>query len=440
MKESIPHRKTGWYLVSLIAALPVVLWVIGGGGDVSSSVTTLRSLGQATGLVGLTLFALSFLLSLRGVRAFEDLFGGLNHLYYAHHITGGLAFVLLLLHPVLLAVRFLVEGNPDRAAWLLLPNRLGTVFGWLGIGLMVVFLGATFFLRLKYHKWHGIHLLSGAAFVFSVVHTFIVPSDVSRDPVLGTFIGLVSLAGLSAFLWRLVTYTDGPSRYEYRISEVKHHGPTTVEVTLTPLGPRLRFQAGQFAYVSLTRPHVERPKLEAHPFSITSDPEDRDLQFVIEALGDATRDYQHLTIGDLAYLEGPYGRFSFRNVARRKQIWIAGGIGMTPFLSMARSLRRRDKGFDIDLYYCTATKAEACFWKELEQIAKSYATFTAYSWCSNREGFITAKDIRHRSGSLKRADILIIGPPVMMEALRIQFLALGLTEEQITTEAFNFGL
>lgn len=440
MKESIPHRKSGWYLLSLITALPLILWVIGGGGDISNTASVLRSLGQATGLVGLTLFALSFLLSLRGVRAFEDLFGGLNHLYFAHHVTGGLAFVMLLFHPVLLAARLLVEGNPDRAAWLLLPNRLGAVFGWLGIGLMIVFLGATFFLRLKYHKWHGLHLLSGAAFIFSVAHTFVVPSDVSRDPVLGTFIGSLSFAGLGAFLWRLIAYTDGPSRYEYRVSEVKHHGPTTIELTLQPLGPRLNFQAGQFAYASLTKPHLEKPHFESHPFSITSDPQDREIQFVIEALGDATKNYQRLKVGDLAYLEGPYGRFSFRNVPRRKQIWIAGGIGVTPFLSMARSLRRKDKGFDIDMYYCTATKTEACFWNELRQIDKSYTTFTAYSWCSNREGFITAKDVRRLSGSLKRADILIIGPPPMMDALKVQFLALGLREDQITTEAFDFGL
>lgn len=432
------HRTIGWYLIAALTLLPILLWAIGGGSNLTSAASIFRGLGQITGLLGIALFALSFVLALRQFRVLEELFGGLNHLYAAHHITGGLAFVAILVHPLLLAIRHLILQNPDRAASLLLPTRPASIYGWLAIVIMIVFLGLTFYARLRYHRWHAIHMLSGIAFIFSVVHVYIVPSDVTRDPVLGSYIGLLSLAGVVAFLSRFQHYLFGTKRYEYEVVKTTRFGPEVIEITLAPLGPRLMFEAGQFAYVSFGDPHTLKPNLESHPFSITSDPKDRELTFVIKALGDSTKEIQKLEKGDRAYLEGPFGRFSFRNAPHRKQIWVAGGIGITPFLSMARSLRRREKGYDIDLYYCTKEDRDAIFLEELRKIDRAYATFQLYPWCDDHDGLVSAKAIRKTSGSLKNADILIIGPQGMMKELRNQFEAEGVPASQITTEEFSF--
>jgi predicted ferric reductase len=123
-------------------------------------------------------------------------------------------------------------------------------------------------------------------------------------------------------------------------------------------------QAGQFAFVTFD------DKEGAHPFTIASaDHGDSTVSFQIKGLGDYTKRLaERLQPGQTVRVEGPYGRFDIaRRDPRARQIWIAGGIGVTPFLAWLESLQAKPEGAPTaDLHYCTRDQAKDSFVPRLQ--------------------------------------------------------------------------
>jgi predicted ferric reductase len=176
---------------------------------------------------------------------------------------------------------------------------------------------------------------------------------------------------------------------------------------------------------------------QAHPFSIASAPQDPELKIAVKALGDFTNAVRFLEEGAFARIEGPFGGFSYLNYANRKQVWIAGGIGITPLLSMARHLRSHD--YEIDFFYAMETGDQGYFLDELYEIADRYPRVRVVPIIKGKLGHLTAEDILGVSKNLPEKEILICGPPPMMKALEDQFMAVGVPKSQIHYETFAFA-
>jgi predicted ferric reductase len=159
------------------------------------------------------------------------------------------------------------------------------------------------------------------------------------------------------------------------------------------------------------------------------------VRFTIKALGDYTQKLMDLKPGTKATIEGPFGAFSYLNGHRKKQVWVAGGIGITPFLSMARNFKRR---YHADLYYCVKTEGEMVFANELTALSDKSPGFHLIPICEDTDGFISAGTINKVSKGLTDKDFFICGPPVMMDALVKQLKELGVTDEQIHIEDFRY--
>jgi ferredoxin-NADP reductase len=174
-----------------------------------------------------------------------------------------------------------------------------------------------------------------------------------------------------------------------------------------------------------------------HPFSITSAPGDPELRITVKAVGDYTSAIRGLEAGAAAVVEGAYGSFSHRNAGER-QIWLAGGIGVTPFLSMARSLGT-EGGPAIDFYYCVEHADEALFLDELRAIAGRREDFRIVVVPRDTDGFLTAKRLEEELGDLSAAHTLICGPPAMIRSLTSQLRQHGVPSTQIHSEEFGFA-
>lgn len=238
----------------------------------------------------------------------------------------------------------------------------------------------------------------------------------------------------------LLTKSWGEPRYlvrtwNYRVTEVNRLDHTVAEIVMLPDSEQpMSFESGQFVFVSVIHRSVGR---EPHPFTIASSPTDPHVRFVVKALGDYTADLVKLELPASARLEGPYGRFSYRLVTNPNQIWIAGGIGVTPFLSMARSLDAKDQ-LRIDLYYCTEGSNQAHFLDELFEISDHHPNFRVVPIRKVSLGHLTVEDIRGVSFDLPAIDFFICGPPIMINGLKTQLLELDVPSEQIHYEDFGF--
>lgn len=162
---------------------------------------------------------------------------------------------------------------------------------------------------------------------------------------------------------------------------------------------------GQSAVVTLRPGDIAE---QFHPFSITSTPNERELKVIFKEVGDYTHAMRSLERGAWARVEGPYGAFTHLSVTNRRQIWIAGGIGITPFLSMARSLD--ESCYEIDFYYAMRSVRNAYLLAEFLQIEARRPNFNVIPYPEDEVGFLSADAIEQRSGELSGKDIMICGP------------------------------
>jgi predicted ferric reductase len=220
--------------------------------------------------------------------------------------------------------------------------------------------------------------------------------------------------------------------YDYTVSEVRRPNDTTTEVSLEPVRDPLAFVPGQFVVISFGG----TGGWQRHPFSVSSAPSARRLEVSIKAAGDYTRELNEtLRPGTPAKAVGPFGGFDYRH-GGRDQIWIAGGIGITPFMSWIRSV---DATFDrrVDFYYSVRRRADALYLDEIDAAAREHPSFHPTLVETDREGLLTAEKTANGRAPGTEEWVYMCGPPPMMTALNKGFRALGIPASRVRWEQFD---
>jgi predicted ferric reductase len=432
----------GALVLGVLCAVPLALWA----GSVSldsrfdGRYATLTSLAVLAAYAGTSAFAFNLVLGAR-LRPVEALFGGLERMYDAHRVNGKLAFTLLLGHVVLiLASRLTISSS--TAVDLLQPGAGWTVFaGVLAFAGLTLAIVLTLFVRLGHELFVYVQRSFGIVFLGATYHVFTTNGALDDSPVLNVYMASLATVGIAAFVYRSVLGNVLVRRLKYDVIAVKRLDEFVTEVVLEPRGRPLAFAPGQFLFVNFREPFSAQfpPFLrnQLHPFSITSAPGEPTLRITVKAVGDYTRALRALEPGVEAVVEGPYGSFSSHSVSNDRQIWIAGGIGVTPFLSMARSLN--GKAREIDFYYCVEHAPEAHFLDELRGIERERESFRVVLVRRETDGFLTAERLAREQEDLGSADVLVCGPPAMIDSLRSQLVERCVARERFHAEEFGFA-
>ena len=438
------RRHTGEVVAWALSLVPLLLWLVGGGLEGGTAGPRRGSSGsfgllvaQAAGLVGMAMLAVSVVLAAR-LRWLEDYFGGLDGLYRAHHRLGITAVGLLVLHPVALALRF-VPARPGKALALFGPGHgqwaveVGVVAFW---GL-VLLIGVTYASWVPYDTWTWTHKALGLVLAAGAVHMWFVAGTpgrgvaVAAQPLLWGYMTAVVGAGLLAVVYKTILLPLRPG-VPYTVAAVDRRSDDVMEVTLGPEGRPLDFVPGQFVFVTV---HDDAVTSEAHPYTLCGPADAETLTITIKALGDYTRRlYERLAPGMAVSLEGPYGRFDYR-MGGDRQIWVAGGVGVAPFLSWARN-RAADGAAapDVDFYYCVHDRTDAVYREELEALARTASWLDVVLVCSVEDGHLHADDIP----ALEGADVFLCGPHTLTRDLRRQLRRRGVPKARIHFEDFEF--
>jgi predicted ferric reductase len=427
-------RARGWIALAMVVVTPVFVWATARPLDsrFSSTAATLGSLANITGLAAIATFAANLVMGSR-LKPIARLFGGLEAMYGVHRRVAVLALALALSH-AMLAAGHAADDSASGALRLFLPAAGWAVFaGSIALALLAGGLALTFFAPLTHERFVLVQRALGLTFAIAAVHAFGVPGVRSSTPLL-LVLGALTAVALAAFARRSLLATLLARRHRYVVAAVNRLDEWVVEIRMQPVDRGVTFMPGQFIFVSFRSGAVGR---EPHPYSIASSPQNGRLDIVVKALGDHTAALKKLTAGTRADIEGPYGTFSHLNVPNVRQIWIAGGIGVTPLLSMARSLD--GSAGEIDFFYCTEGPEHAHFLDELYAKADLYPQFRVVPIRSRSLGRIGAQDIIGVSRPIEHdAAILICGPPAMIQNLATQFMERGIPRNQLYFEDFSF--
>jgi predicted ferric reductase len=413
------YRPLGLILILASVALPLV-WFL----PLAAARDPLAVLSHYLGSAALILMGLSQLMATRwpGV---ESIFGGLDRVYVLHKWVGIAALALVLLHDTIDAD---IRGLGDGSALEEFAETLGEISLY-GLLILVVLSIATF---VPYRLWYRTHQFMGAFFAASAIHfLFIAKPFAIADPP-GIYVGAFCLLGVVAYAWTLLPARRFARERPYVVAQVEQSG-AAVAVTLQPEGRRMRHRPGQFAFLRFDMPGLHA----AHPFTISGAPApDGRLRFSIKPEGEWTGALSGaLAKGATARVEGPYGHFTPRG-GSDAQVWIAAGIGITPFLAWANALAA--DAAPVHLFYCVRTRADAAHLEEVEALAESKPALHLHLVESATSGRLNAAMIQQRSGvDLARIHVFFCGPAIMRESLQESLSRLGVRPSRFHFEQFE---
>ena len=380
-----------------------------------------RIIGEVMASWVITVFGFNLLMATRA-HWVEKIFGGLDKMYLIHRRGGMIAVALLFLHFII------VPKDPEFT--------IGKPLGF--IAMLLIFLGvllsaAPFFKqRIPYRKWLTMHRLMGPFYVAGVCHALLVPTLTSKLPLVRAYVFGMALMGIAAWLYRVLLHRWLHPLSSYNVADVKRFGSSVLAVEMSPVGAPLQFAPGQFAFFSF--PGINRR--ESHPFTAAGAPKQDRLRVAIKDLGDFTELLQtQVQVGDPVKVEGPYGVFTQNRSSASRQIWIAGGIGITPFLAMAHDLK--DSELEVALYWTVCSKEEANFDDELRDLAERTPGLTYHLWLSDETGLLTV-DAMPETEKTEKLDVFICGPEAMRHSLTDQLRAIGIPKRNIHSEEFAF--
>lgn len=428
------NRNRYLILIFLAVVLPVFLWAL------TFPQTTIKHnaypiiiySSQLFAVIGFSLFALSFMLSTR-IKVIEKYFGGLDKVYHIHHTIGKMAFFALLIHPIVLAVRWLPD-NIAKTFWYLLPvhRKMEINLGsWALIGLCILLL-FTLVIKLPYDKWKITHKFMGLLFILGIAHVFGVAGFYEEKPLLAIYFIIISILGLAAFMYKAIFHKWAVKKHPFTVVDIDKLDERTMEITLRNESADFDYIPGQFCFFQFVDKGIS---MESHPFTICGSSNEGEISILVKALGDYTNNLQNkLLLNTPVLVEGPYGCFDYK-LGKKKQIWIGGGVGIAPFISWVRDLAKNSMPeLEVDFYYCVNSEAEAFHLEEFNQLEKAMPNFRVNLSCADKDGFIKGSDIKDR----KNSTIFICGPKEMRSALLKDFKALQVPKKDIIFEDFDF--
>jgi len=430
------HARIGVWTIALI---PTAIFLAGvDAQDVASAAAVFNLLGRLTGVIGLALLLLAAALSAR-VPGFDQPFGGLTKLWHTHHLLGAGSLMLLLVHPIFLAIGNASNGTSIAILTLFPPlSDWATWSGWLALVLMMVFLAPSFsfFGRPRYEQWKRIHALAGPAVILALIHT----SQFSRSMPghLDILIwSLLAVLAVSAVAWRFV-FSRRAARLKHTVKAVTPVANNVVELTLQPEGSRLKYAAGNFVYLTPFDKQLKAGRGEEHPYTLSSSPLEPDLRIAIKDLGDASRAIQSIRPGTRVTVEGPYGRFFIDgDQVSSPELWVAGGIGITPFLARMRHLKSLGKPADIHLIFAVQDEARALYAQELKQLASEIPGFVLTLHQFYQQGPVSEEFLRSHCPDYARRHAYICGPLPLNKLVQSHLRNAGVPIDRIHTEEFE---
>jgi predicted ferric reductase len=274
----------------------------------------------------------------------------------------------------------------------------------------------TLWKRFPYRPWRFLHQAMPALYLMLAFHAVLLAPAVYWTQPAGWLLAVLITGGGYGSIVALSGRIGRSRQFQGEIVAVDRSLPAVVAVRCRLHQRWPGHRPGQFAFIRFDDREGQ------HPFTIASaDHGDRQLSFEIKALGDYTRSLgKRLQAGQPVYVEGPYGRFDIaRHDRQAQQIWIAGGIGVTPFLAWLESLQERpDDAPAAELHYCTRDRVADPHVARLVALCASLPTLRLQVHGSRQGEELTAGTLAAGKDTSRRAEVWFCGPQGLATTLQ----------------------
>ncbi len=394
-----------------------------------------------TGLIALSLLVVALVLPAR-MRSILSSFG-IEWVLRNHRFVATLAVFLVILHVLLV-----LPGDPrgisifdlrtaPRPVWAATTSTVALFF--------LVGLAARRHKRQsRYEGWRMMHVaLAVIVLVAAGLHVWWL-RHLAADPAMRAWFIALAVIALAVTVRRWVWLPLRARRRAYVVDGVRPTSGDAVTVVLRAHGhDGLPFHAGQFAWLKIgSSPFV----FEEHPFTIASTAVyPQRMEFTIKALGDFSELLVGLRPGRRIYLDGPYGRFTVEGLKSDGFVFIAGGIGITPMLSILRTLA--DRG-DVGVHHLLVAartandlhaRAEIGMLRRKLRLAVTEIVAAPPPGWTGEIGRIDKALLDRRLPRRTRHHhhYFICGPPAMVENVSLLLRRRGIPAQRIHTEQFD---
>lgn len=405
-------------------------------------------LGQLLGAESVLLISIGLVL-ISTLPWVEEWFDGIDRAAIWHRRVAITGLVLLAPHVLLAANRagtalgaplgvVGLVGMAVLAVWAILPRWRSIVPRGLhpliralreipGVGLLRAVLGG-------YERWRALHRTAGLFLAAGFVHGLLDATAFPPVPVLRWSYVAIGGIGLVFYVYRELLAHHLLSLHDYQVGTVTPLGEGLVELALRPIGRHMQFMPGQFAMVYLEA----KDGWHRHPFTIANSPREGVLRITVKALGDYTARMPELVHpGMPAVVGGPHGRFNhIKGTAH--QVWIAGGVGITPFLSWLRDLDHTPTTKRVDFFY-THSGPDVPFRGEIEAIVGRHPTVRAHVLDTSSGGRLTTDQIlAATSADPRELSVFLCGPEGLVRAFQNSLRSAGVRSRHIHREYFDW--
>lgn len=236
--------------------------------------------------------------------------------------------------------------------------------------------------------------------------------------------------------------------YQFRVTALRRTTPSVVVVTLTPVENGIfPFTPGQFVMLQLFNPNATPWRQKA--YSMCSTPNQTDsLEFGLKVMGEFTQHVAALKVGDRVDVRGPYGVFTLQP-NMNDVVFLAGGIGITPFLSIIRNETEAQSPRNLTLLYANRTRDDIAFLPELLSLAERNPRLRICFFLESGElptlpvttvaGRVTVEILKQMCPTLTGKYFFLCGPPPFMDAMLACLTEQGVNRDMIKIEKFGGG-
>jgi len=383
------------------------------------------------GVCTLSLMTLAVLISAR-LTILSQLFNGLDKSYVVHKWTGITCAIMVTLHATQVG-NLGIEVPEGVLPWQtdLFETGLQMIGPAFYLTLLLVIIALIS--KIPYHWFRKTHKVFPLVYLVAAFHSATIQFETGWSGSPGFYLLLVTIAlGVFAALIALMQQIGFMHRNSATITKLETPVDKVIEMHLSVESTPFKYHAGQFVFLRFS--HDKEP----HPFSIASyDQERKSLRFDIKSLGDFTSKlHDRLKQGQKVQIEGPYGEFQFNDNCSR-QIWIAGGIGITPFLSKLDYLENNKESQVQNIHSFYTTRGISSDLSPSSIQNKCDKVGVNYYHVNSKEEHISVELIQKKTGDLGGASIWFCGPGKLAVAIESRLKMLGFNMRNFHRENFT---